>query len=113
MLNGINTQGENIADNGGVKEAYLAYQKWTKRNGVEPQLPGLNYTPNQMFWISASNSWCAKYRSETLRLRILTGYHSPARFRIQGPFSNSDEFARVFSCPAGSRMNPENKCRVW
>ncbi|XP_019757684.2 neprilysin-2 isoform X2 [Dendroctonus ponderosae] len=112
-LNGINTQGENIADNGGVKEAYLAYQKWTKRNGVEPQLPGLNYTPNQMFWISASNSWCAKYRSETLRLRILTGYHSPARFRIQGPFSNSDEFARVFSCPAGSRMNPENKCRVW
>ncbi|KAL1513422.1 hypothetical protein ABEB36_002838 [Hypothenemus hampei] len=112
-LNGINTQGENIADNGGVKEAYLAYQKWIKRNGVEPVLPGLEFSPNQMFWISAGTSWCAKYRPETLRLRILTGYHSPAQFRIYGPFSNSDEFAKDFNCPVGSKMNPRKKCQVW
>ncbi|KAF7279498.1 hypothetical protein GWI33_007175 [Rhynchophorus ferrugineus] len=113
QLNGINTQGENIADNGGIKEAYLAYQNWIRRNGKEPQLPGLKYTPNQMFWISASNTWCSKYRPESLKLRVLTGYHSPGQFRVQGPFSNSEFFARDFQCPVGSQMNPERKCQVW
>ncbi|KAJ8929213.1 hypothetical protein NQ314_018092 [Rhamnusium bicolor] len=106
-LNGINTQGENIADNGGIKEAYLAYNKWIKRNKAEAKLPGLNYTPNQMFWISAANTWCAKYRPESLKLRILTGYHSPGHFRVIGPFSNSDDFVKDFNCPVGSKMNPK------
>nr|CAH7760509.1 unnamed protein product [Callosobruchus chinensis] len=112
-LNGINTQGENIADNGGIKEAYLAYNKWSERHGREAQLPGLPFTPNQMFWISAANTWCAKYRPESLRLRILTGYHSPGQFRVQGPFSNSPYFAKDFNCPAGTKMNPKKKCLVW
>ncbi|XP_008194096.1 neprilysin-2 isoform X2 [Tribolium castaneum] len=112
-LNGINTQGENIADNGGIKEAYLAYNKWTQRHGIEKTLPGLKYTPNQMFWISAANTWCAKYRPESLKLRVLTGYHSPGYFRVIGPFSNLDYFAKDFSCPLGSKMNPKKKCKVW
>ncbi|XP_030765452.1 neprilysin-2 isoform X1 [Sitophilus oryzae] len=112
-LNGINTQGENIADNGGIKEAYLAYQSWTKRNGIEPLLPGLMYTPNQMFWISAANTWCSTYRPESLKLRILTGYHSPGQFRVQGPLSNSVDFVKDFNCPVGSKMNPAKKCHIW
>lgn len=62
QLNGVNTQGENIADNGGVKESYRAYRQWAEKNGPEPKLPGLDYTPEQMFWISAGQTWCAKYR---------------------------------------------------
>jgi membrane metallo-endopeptidase-like protein 1 len=112
-LNGINTQGENIADNGGIKEAYLAYNSWTRRHGPEKILPGLKYTANQMFWISAANSWCAKYRPESLKLRVLTGYHSPGYFRVIGPFSNLEFFAKDFNCPLGSKMNPKKKCKVW
>ncbi|CAH1130598.1 unnamed protein product [Ceutorhynchus assimilis] len=112
-LNGVNTQGENIADNGGLKEAYLAYQKWSHKNGYEAMLPGLMYNPNQMFWISAANTWCSKYRPESLRLRILTGYHSPGHFRVLGPMSNSDYFWKDFNCPVGSKMNPEKKCNAW
>ncbi|XP_015511770.2 neprilysin-2 isoform X1 [Neodiprion lecontei] len=112
-LNGINTQGENIADNGGIKEAYLAYKDWVKRNGPEPKLPGLKYTPEQMFWVSAANTWCSKYRPEAMKLRITTGFHSPGQFRVLGPLSNMKEFAADFNCPTGSPMNPEQKCSVW
>ncbi|XP_011866367.1 PREDICTED: membrane metallo-endopeptidase-like 1 isoform X1 [Vollenhovia emeryi] len=112
-LNGINTQGENIADNGGIKEAYFAYREWVKRNKPEPRLPGLPYSPEQLFWISAANSWCSKYRPEAMKLRITTGFHSPSEFRVRGPLSNMEEFSRDFNCPVGSRMNPEKKCTVW
>ncbi|KOX75065.1 Membrane metallo-endopeptidase-like 1 [Melipona quadrifasciata] len=111
-LNGINTQGENIADNGGIKEAYLAYQKWVQRNHVEPKLPGLSYTPKQLFWISAANTWCSKYRPEAMKLRITTGFHSPGKFRVLGPLSNMEEFSKDFNCPLGSKMNPRKKCAV-
>ncbi|XP_017847714.1 neprilysin-2 isoform X2 [Drosophila busckii] len=112
-LNGINTQGENIADNGGVKEAYIAYQRWIEKHGAEPKLPGLDYTPQQMFWISAGQTWCAKYRKESLKMRITTGVHSPSEFRVLGPFSNVKDFAKDFQCPEGSFMNPVQKCEVW
>jgi neprilysin len=61
-LNGINTQGENIADNGGIKEAYFAYKSFVEKNGEEEKLPNLNYTSIQMFWISAAQSWCSVSR---------------------------------------------------
>lgn len=113
QVNGINTQGENIADNGGIKEAYRAYRQWIIEHGAEDFLPGLKYTPTQLFWISAANVWCGKYRPEVLKLRVLTGSHSPAPFRVIGPFSNTKEFAEEFGCPLGSPMNPEKKCSVW
>ncbi|XP_063696900.1 neprilysin-2 isoform X1 [Culicoides brevitarsis] len=112
-LNGINTQGENIADNGGIKEAYLAYKEWMVHNGPEPKLPGLNYTPEQMFWIAAAQTWCSVYRPETMKMRITTGVHSPGQFRVLGPMSNMEEFSKDFSCPLGSKMNPIHKCVVW
>ncbi|XP_058798010.1 neprilysin-2-like [Phymastichus coffea] len=112
-INGKNTQGENIADNGGIKEAYFAYNEWEKQNGQEPRLPGLYFTSQQMFWISAANVWCNKYRPEALKARIVTDVHSPGEFRVIGPMSNMQEFSNDFQCPLGSPMNPVKKCTVW
>jgi len=112
-VNGQNTQGENIADNGGIKESFRAYRRWTKDHGREARLPGLSYSPDQLFWISAANIWCGKFRPEVLKLRVNSGVHSPARFRIIGPLSNSPEFSLSFGCPLGSPMNPRKKCSVW
>ncbi|EDV47813.1 neprilysin-2 isoform X2 [Drosophila erecta] len=112
-LNGINTQGENIADNGGVKESYIAYRRWAEKHGPEAKLPGLDYTPEQMFWVAAGQTWCAKYRKESLKMRITTGVHSPSEFRVLGSLSNMKDFAKDFQCPEGSPMNPVQKCEVW
>ncbi|KAF2360342.1 Peptidase M13 C-terminal domain [Trinorchestia longiramus] len=112
-LNGVNTQGENIADNGGIKEAYYAYLQYVKDYGEELTLPALGLSTKQLFWLSAANVWCGKYRPETLKLRILTGAHSPARFRVNGPLSNLPEFARDWNCKPSSKMNPPHKCSVW
>ncbi|CAG0890077.1 unnamed protein product [Darwinula stevensoni] len=113
-LNGINTLGENIADNGGFKVAYRAYVKWSKENGEEKLLPGLEHlNPRQMFWISAANTMCSKYRKEGLKYAILTDSHSPKGFRIRGAFQNAPEFARDFKCSLGTPYNPRNRCTLW
>jgi len=113
-LNGINTQGENIADNGGLKQAYNAYSQWVDDNGDEKPLPGFeNFTSKQSFWLAAANVWCSKSRLESLKLQILTGVHSPAQFRVNGPMMNLPEFSRDWGCKSGSYMNPTHKCTVW
>ncbi|XP_031626236.1 neprilysin-2-like isoform X2 [Contarinia nasturtii] len=113
-INGINTQGENIADNGGLKFAYNAYKKWIKKNGSERRLPGLQqYTPEQMFWIASAQTWCSIDRTEYMRLRILNGVHAPDKYRVIGSISNSDEFSQDFQCKPGQPMNPVKKCTVW
>lgn len=83
------------------------------KNGEEMKLPGLPYTPNQLFWISAAQNWCAKYRSEAIEIVVETDVHSPEEFRVLGPFSNLEYFSNDFNCPLGSRMNPVHKCTVW
>ena len=83
-LNGINTQGENIADNGGLKEALNAYKKWAALNDPEPLLPGLEkYTQEQMFFINFGQLWCGKTRDQALVQEILNDSHSPGQFRCQ------------------------------
>ncbi|XP_035206975.1 neprilysin-2-like [Stegodyphus dumicola] len=113
QLNGINTQGENLADNGGMKAAFLAYKLWAKDHGSEPRLPGLNYTPNQLFWISLANVWCNKVRPEALRAEITQESHTPMRFRVPGALSNLPEFAEEFNCSSESAMVRKNRCHIW
>jgi len=112
-VNGINSQGENIADNGGVKEALLAYNRLTARHGVEPILPGMNYSPRQLFWISSAMVWCNARRPASLKKQVLTDPHSPSQFRVNGPLANLKEFSQDWGCPLGSPMNLEKKCTVW
>ncbi|OWF36277.1 neprilysin-like [Mizuhopecten yessoensis] len=114
-LNGIQTQGENIADNGGLKEAYRAYSKWeTSQEKREDLLPGLTHlNHHQLFFLNFAQVWCGTMRPEAAVNRIRTGLHSPGRFRVIGTLQNSKEFSQVFNCPAGSYMNPVKKCEVW
>ncbi|XP_070381359.1 neprilysin-1-like isoform X2 [Dermacentor albipictus] len=58
-LNGINTVGENIADNGGIRMAYQAYERLLEEecNGVDTRLPGLTHlSGKQLFFIAEAMS---------------------------------------------------------
>merc|ERR1712025_126489 len=112
-MNGIVTQGENIADLGGMKMAYRAYTRWVSEHGEEPKLPNLDFTPDQLFWVGAAQTWCGKMRPEALKRKVMTGPHSPNRFRVQGPISSLPFFSDAFNCPKGSNYNPEKRCQVW
>ncbi|XP_043279302.1 neprilysin-2-like [Venturia canescens] len=112
-VNGYLTVNENIADYTGVKIAYYAYDKWANANSREKFLPGLDYSPKQMFWIAMANTWCAKYRPQFLKSRAYEDEHAPNKIRVNGPLANIREFSDDFQCDSSTRMNPENKCHLW
>ncbi|XP_058389201.1 endothelin-converting enzyme-like 1 [Diceros bicornis minor] len=112
-VNGKHTLGENIADMGGLKLAYYAYQKWVREHGPEHPLHRLKYTHNQLFFIAFAQNWCIKRRSQSIYLQVLTDKHAPEHYRVLGSVSQFEEFGRAFHCPKDSPMNPAHKCSVW
>ncbi|CAJ0584866.1 unnamed protein product, partial [Mesorhabditis spiculigera] len=114
-VNGKLTQGENIADNGGVKEAFRAYRKYINTQGSEePRLPGLQmFTNDQVFFLSYAHFWCGHKKEAAAIQQVLTDEHSPELFRVSGVLSNLEEFAKAYKCPLGAPLNPAGKCRVW
>uniref|UniRef100_A0A3P9NFF2 Membrane metalloendopeptidase like 1 n=1 Tax=Poecilia reticulata TaxID=8081 RepID=A0A3P9NFF2_POERE len=112
-VSGISTLGENIADNGGVRQAYKAYLKWVETEGEEPRLPGLDMDHKQLFFLNFAQVWCGAYRPEYASQSIKTDSHSPLEYRVLGSLQNFEAFSEAFQCPIGSPMNPEQKCRVW
>ncbi|CAD1468814.1 unnamed protein product, partial [Heterotrigona itama] len=111
-INGRMTQGENIADNGGLKQSFRAYKKWVSIHGEEPLLPGVNLTHDQLFFLNYAQIWCGSMRPEDALTKIRSSVHSPGPIRVLGPLSNSEDFARAYNCPPDSPMNPTEKCNV-
>jgi len=111
-LIGERTQGENIADLGGLKIAYAALQKALVGKS-RAKIDG--FTPEQRFFISFASIWRAEIRPEALRLRIKTDPHSPPEFRCNGPLSNLDEFAAAFDVPEGAPMRrpAADRVTIW
>ena len=112
-INGELTQGENIADIGGVKIAYMALQKAIAKKGPQPKIDG--FTPEQRFFLGFAQIWRNNQRDEDLKLRLNTDPHSPGRFRTLGPLSNLVEFQKAFEIPDGSpTVRPaDQRVNIW
>jgi predicted metalloendopeptidase len=110
-LNGGSTVGENVADIGGVKLALAAYR--ALRAPAPDTVVADGFTEDQQFFLGFGQAWCAKARPEFEKMRAATDPHSPAHWRVDGALSDTPEFARAFSCKAGSKMRPANACVVW
>jgi endothelin-converting enzyme/putative endopeptidase len=111
-VNGKLTQGENIADMGGIKNSFHAISVLLGSNinsaSIVPKL-----TRAQLFFVSFAQGWCTKATDAYYRLHANTDPHSPPMFRVKGPLMNLPSFASTFSCAAGTPMNPTNRCEVW
>jgi endothelin-converting enzyme/putative endopeptidase len=109
-LNGKLTLGENVADNGGVRLAYMALMDVLTR---KPQGKIDGFTPQQRFFLGYAQIWCQNVTEEESRRRAQTDPHSPGEHRVNGVLSNSPEFRSAFGCSPGQPMAPANACRVW
>jgi predicted metalloendopeptidase len=112
-LNGKLTLGENIADNGGIKQAYTAYKTWEAANpGAEkPAVDGL--TNDQLLFVAFAQTWCSLATPQIEQMLVTVDPHSPPKFRVIGPLVNADVFAKTFSCAEGTPMHPASSCEVW
>jgi len=109
-LNGKLTLGENTADNGGLKLAYMALMSIIDDTPVKP-IDG--YTAAQRYFLAYGQIWCQNVRDQEARKRVLTDPHSPGRWRVNGAVENSAAFEQAFGCKAGQPMVADNACRVW
>ncbi|MEQ1886232.1 MAG: M13 family metallopeptidase [Bryobacteraceae bacterium] len=109
-LNGKLTLGENTADNGGLRIAYMALMD--KLAGKEPEKRD-GFTAQQRFFLGFAQVWCETRTPEMDRMRAQTDPHSPGRFRVNGTVSNMPEFQQAFACGAGKSMTKGPACRVW
>jgi len=108
-VDGNGTLGENIADMGGLKIALRAYQHLQEQETGSPPKDA----DQRLFFVSFAQNWCDKERHQSEQEAVLTDEHSPNLFRVNGPVSQNKDFARLFQCPVGSPMNPDNKCVLW
>lgn len=123
-INGNQTKDENIADSGGLRESMMAYRSHMKqlvKDNEEnhshvlndEQMPGLDLSPEQLFFVGFAQLWCASYQEEHYWAE-LTEEHTMDKYRVLGGVANNEDFAQAYNCTKGSRMNPApEKCRIW
>jgi putative endopeptidase len=109
-LNGKLTLGENTADNGGLRLAFMALMDALKGK-MPPKTDGL--TPQQRFFLGWGQIWCQNVRPETSRMMVQVDPHSPGRARVNDVVSNMPEFQQAYACKIGQPMVAAPACRVW
>lgn len=111
-INGELTQGENIADLGGIMMGYQAFQK-TRQYTSDETISGL--TPDQRFFLGYALAWMVNERPEAIANQVRSNEHSPAKFRVIGPLSDMPEFYAAFGIRPGDAMwrAPEKRVKIW
>lgn len=134
QINGELTLGENIADNGGLREAFYAYNYYRQSTGKERKLPGNDsfksnftlclasklylgfeaYSHEQLFFMAFGNLWCESMTATGLKF-ALEDSHCPGKIRVLGVLSNFREFHHAFDCHPGQKYHrtDDQKCIIW
>ena len=110
-INGKLCLGENIADLGGLKVAYAAFERYLAKHGEPAPIDGL--TARQRFFLGYAQAWRSLMRDETMRVRLTIDPHSPARFRVLGPLANLPEFFAAFGGPGAMERPEALRPAIW
>lgn len=108
-INGEATQGENIADLGGLLLGLDAFKK-TETFKQGKKIGG--FTPVQRYFLGYAYSWLYQARKEYLANRVKTDVHSPAKERINGPVVNLPEFYEAFNIKQNAKSFRPDSLRV-
>ena len=109
FVNGDATQGENIADLGGIVMGLEAFKRTSQYKNNE-KISGL--TPDQRFFLAYGYAWMINIKPESLAQQIMVDVHAPAQYRINGPLANLPEFHKAFNIKPGSKMHQADSIRV-
>ena len=112
-LNGKLTEGENLADLGGLWLAWLAWLDKAEAAHLDMNAKTDGYTPEQRFWIAYAQQWCTQTRPEQLRSQAQGDPHAPDEYRTNTVLTDLPEFAKSFSCKQTAAMVAPKPCRVW
>ena len=112
LQNGPLVTGESIADLGGLRIAYNAYEKSL---AGKPRRTINGYTPEQRFFLAFATVWAENDTPELARFMGQSNEHPVARNRVIGTLINMPEFAKAFHCTARDKMvKPVAAvCRIW
>lgn len=106
FVNGSNTQGENIADLGGVVMGFEAFKKTPQyKNKVFIS----ELSPEQRYFLAYGYAWMVNNTKEALLQQVMTDVHAPAQYRINGPLANNEDFFKAFNIKEGSPMRQAKK----
>jgi putative endopeptidase len=109
FVNGDATQGENIADLGGVVMGLEAFKKTAQYKNNE-KISG--FTPDQRYFLAYGYAWMLNIKKESLAQQIMTDVHSPAQYRVNAPLANMPEFYKAFGVKPGDKMYQPDSLRV-
>ena len=105
-VDGTNTLGENIADEGGMRFAFEAFQRSHPKERR-------SMAEHRLFFTAFAQNWCENDRQDIAIDSLDSDEHSPAKYRVLGVLSNFKPFSQAFNCPVGTGMNPKKKCELW
>lgn len=110
--NGEITQGENIADHGGLKVSYQAFKEATK-DAPLPVKDG--FTPEQRFYLAYANVWASNTRDEMIRMLTRMDVHSLAKWRVDGALPQIQEWYDAFGITENDTLYiaPEKRISIW
>ena len=107
-VNGKQTLGENIGDNGGLHVALQALHN----TGNKTVIDGM--TADQRFFLGWARIWASNNREQYMDLLLSQDVHSPNSVRVNGALPQIDEWYTAFGIKKGKLFIPKNKrIKIW